>query len=494
MKGGKFLVVGLALTSGCAANHELQVRAIPDPAAKLRYSGSLLDVGRAQLSLGNAGTALETFRKLLREQPTNPDAFAGIAACYQAMGRYDLEQANYEFALAYAPHDQRLLTALASSLQRQGQTAQAANIYAEITRAASAPSATAIQPDLTSVDVPRMSSVTVALPQEPPVAAASSAAPIFVKAAVLPTIVNAGPAPAVVKAVAPRTVEAVVPPTLIASVAAPAPVSTPVKPILVNAAATPVVLAAIAPVAVKPIALDATELPVMVTAAAPALPVKPMETPLPLPAAGLPAIVPSAPVQARLALAMPRSASVVPARAPARTETQPAAVALPQRPAQLQPAEDRPKPQIVAHDAIEPVRQPYLERLSAGEVALVTTSQPLWRRPAAPRVAVASVQWLPLNRGTGRPAIQLLNAARSQGLAAHTREALADRGWRKLSIGDAREIRERSLFLYSPEHKALAWRLAAQLRCKAAKVEGQERVVVLLGRDAAQRRTAPLRT
>jgi hypothetical protein len=104
------------------------------------------------------------------------------------------------------------------------------------------------------------------------------------------------------------------------------------------------------------------------------------------------------------------------------------------------------------------------------------------------------VQWLPLYRANGRPAIQLLNAARNQGLAAHTREALADRGWRKLSIGDAREIRERSLVLYSPEHKALAWRLAAQLRCKAAKVEGRERVVVLLGRDAAQRRPASSRT
>ena len=285
MRGGRFLVAGLALTSGCAANHELQVRAIPDPAAKLRYSGSLLDVGRAQLSLGNAGTALETFRKLLREQPANPDAFAGIAACYQAMGRYDLEQANYEFALAYAPHDQRLLTALASSLQRQGQTAQAANIYAEITRAASARSAAAVQPDLTSVDVPRMSSVTVDLPRAAPVAAPAPAAPISVKAAVLPAIVNAGPAPAVVKAIAPRHVDAPTPPTIIAAVAAPAPVSAPANPVLVKAAATPVVLAAMAAVAAKPIALDARELPVIVTAAAPPLPVKPVETPLPLAAA-----------------------------------------------------------------------------------------------------------------------------------------------------------------------------------------------------------------
>jgi hypothetical protein len=489
MRGGKFLVAGLALTSGCAANHQLQVRAIPDPAAKLKYSGSPLDVGRAQLSLGNAGTALETFRKLLREQPTNPDAFAGIAACYQSMGRYDLEQANYEFALAYAPHDQRLLTALASSLERQGQSAKAANIYAEIARAASARPATVIQPDLTPVDVPRLSSVTVDLPAETPLAPARPAPPIAVSALAVPAIVDTGAAPVILKAVAPLRVNAQVPPVIIATATAPEPAL-----VALNAEAVPVVLASAAAPVAAPIALNAAAVPVVVSAAAPALPTKPSDMPLPVETAAMPAIIAPAPPQLRVARSLPPMKSIVPVPAAARAETLPAAVALPQRPAERQPAENKPKPQVIAQDAAEPVRQPYLERLSTGEVALVTTSQPLWRRPSAPRVAVASVQWLPLNRANGRPAIQLLNAARSQGLAAHTREALADRGWRRLSIGDAREVRERSLVLYSPEHKALAWRLAAQLRCKAAKVEGRERVVVLLGRDAAQRRPASSRT
>jgi hypothetical protein len=112
---------------------------------------------------------------------------------------------------------------------------------------------------------------------------------------------------------------------------------------------------------------------------------------------------------------------------------------------------------------------------------------------APQQLAAASVQWVPLNRAAGRPAIEILNAARSQGLAAHTREALVDRGWRKMKIGDAREIRQRSLVLYSPAHQVLAWRLAAQLGCKAAKVEGRKTVVVLLGRDAALRRRSTSR-
>jgi hypothetical protein len=288
---------------------------------------------------------------------------------------------------------------------------------------------------------------------------------------------------------APVKVDAKLPPVVIAA----APVRPPAAPLALNADAVPVTLSFVAAPAPAPaVAIKAAVVLAIVSTKPPLPPAKPV-APLPVDAAAMPAIIAAAPIGPRVRSLSPMK-SIVPVPVPARAETLPAAVALPQRPAPLQPAENKPKPQIVAQDATEPARQPYLERLSTGEVALVTTSQPLWRRRSPPSIAVASVQWLPLNRVIGRPAIQLLNAARSQGLAAHTREALADRGWRKLSIGDAREIRERSLVLYSPEHKALAWRLAAQLRCKAAKVEGQERVVVLLGRDAAQRRTAPLRT
>jgi len=159
----------LAIAS-CAETQDIHVRAVGAPSAKTQFSGGLLAQGRGQLALGNAGTALETFRKLLREQPESADALAGVAACYVAMGRYDLARTNFEFALAYAPNDVGLLTSLASSLDRLGEAKQAAGVRAEVAamRAASAALAEAQAPAVTPVAVPHLASVTVKLPPAPP--------------------------------------------------------------------------------------------------------------------------------------------------------------------------------------------------------------------------------------------------------------------------------------------------------------------------------------
>ena len=482
-RGGRLLVASavLAITSGCAADHNLQVRAIPDPAAKLRFGGGLLSDGRAQLALGNAGTALETFRKLLREQPTNPDAFAGIAACYQAMGRYDLEQANYEFALAYAPHDTSLLKALAGSLARQGQADEAAKIYAEATLdlpAAQPPQATA---DVAPANVPRLAQVTVALPAAAPVEL-KAVAMIAVAAEKVPAFVQAPVAPVAVSAAAlPVSVDAPTASVAIAAMVVPAQLNHDIAPAALPAA--------------PPLATNATALLPIVDAAAVPMPIKAGVTPSAIPAT-IPVAIDAATLPVFVnAAARPGGRQVTPtvnvsAPAHAKAEALPAAVALPQTPARPQPADKQPAPEkMIAAEVIEPAqRGPYLERLSTGEVALVTTARPLWT-PRPLRVAMAAVQWVPLRRATGRPSIQILNAARSQGLAAYTREALVDRGWRKMAIGDARKVRAQSLVLYSEPHKALAYRLAAQLRCKAAKIAGASKVLVLLGRDAAMRRT-----
>jgi hypothetical protein len=70
---------------------------------------------------------------------------------------------------------------------------------------------------------------------------------------------------------------------------------------------------------------------------------------------------------------------------------------------------------------------------------------------------------------------------------------LQDRGWRKIRIGNARNVRQRSLILYSAARVQIAHRLAAQFRCAALKVTGLKNVIVLLGRDAAARRSQSAR-
>jgi hypothetical protein len=112
------------------------------------------------------------------------------------------------------------------------------------------------------------------------------------------------------------------------------------------------------------------------------------------------------------------------------------------------------------------------------------------------RAATVVAQWVSLKSAEPRPVIQLLNAARSQGLAAATRVVLASRGWRKIGIGNATKIRQRSVVLYSASNEYneyIARRLAARFHCRAVPAARRGTVVVLLGRDAALRRASSQR-
>jgi Flp pilus assembly protein TadD len=76
---------------GCADSGELKIRAIADPLTKAVKPGNpLLGEARGLLALGNVGLAIEAYRKVLRAQPDSIEALAGLAECYDQMGRHDL--------------------------------------------------------------------------------------------------------------------------------------------------------------------------------------------------------------------------------------------------------------------------------------------------------------------------------------------------------------------------------------------------------------------
>lgn len=318
--------------SGCAAQPKLEIRRIADPATKIRENGGSLAEAHAMLALGNAGTALEAFRKVQRVSP-GANALAGIASCYQAMGRFDLAQANFEAALAYDPHSAAILTQLAAVLDRLGNHAAASAARADAARTA------------VSVTQVAAASVTLALP--------------------------------------------------------PAKVADSAKP-ATAAAGTGSITVALPPARPAPPQIDSRSLAV---------------------AAG---------------------------------------------------SSEQPTPR--------------LERLSPGEVALVTTSAPLWAklaRPAASSMAMIK----PRELAPVKTRILVLNAARRHRLAASARAMLRTRGWRQIEIGDADQVRARTLVLYPANQPAIGLRLAAQFGAKAA-VGRSDRVVVLLGRDSRLTRSA----
>jgi hypothetical protein len=131
---------------------------------------------------------------------------------------------------------------------------------------------------------------------------------------------------------------------------------------------------------------------------------------------------------------------------------------------------------------------PRLERLSPGEVALVTTAAPIWTAEIVSRTRTSTtVRWVPVRAASARPNIRLLNAARRAGLAARARSMLVDRGWRRIEIADAAVPASKSLVIYPAGHAALGRSLAAQFNCEARKAGTGDILLVFLGRDRADR-------
>ncbi|WP_294070618.1 LytR C-terminal domain-containing protein [Sphingomonas sp.] len=137
---------------------------------------------------------------------------------------------------------------------------------------------------------------------------------------------------------------------------------------------------------------------------------------------------------------------------------------------------------------------PRLQRLSPGEVALLTGSEPAWRPQVVARTAQSvTVHWVALDDGAARPMVRLLNAARVQGLAARTRDYLVERGWRRVEIGDAYSVRASSIVLYPRDREAAGRSLAAQFGFRPGLSRQGQQIVVLLGRDARAGRGASAR-
>ncbi len=118
--------------ASCGTSGKLAIKPLPSALAEGRHPVSFrVAEALGQFALGNVALALESYRKALRDEPASIDALTGVAACYDAMGRYDMSRRYYEEALALAPADTRLLGMLAASLLQQGRAEEAAAVRRE---------------------------------------------------------------------------------------------------------------------------------------------------------------------------------------------------------------------------------------------------------------------------------------------------------------------------------------------------------------------------
>ena len=470
-RGGKFLVSTtiLAVAACGGEDGKLEIRSTPTPLAQgKRPVPFRIAEARGQLAIGNTALALEAFRAAAREDPNSVDALVGIATCYDQMGRYDLSRRNYEAALALAPSDVTLLGAFAASLQMQGLESEALSVRQEIaTRTA-------------------VAAVAAAAPQE---VATVAPAPVI---AAPSTFADVKPAAATVVEVAAVERTFAVPPVQI-SEPAPAPVKLEVAPPAIASSA-----AMLQPVAApEPAPLPATQV-------ARVEQVKPVASPAPVQTAALgPSVTiklpPARPVQSARVAAAAAVAPKPAVRAPEPAAPQPAPLPAPAPTPVLLPVElanvapvrrpVRPEPELsVVQD-----RGPRLERISMGEIALITSvAPPVWKATTVARTDQSTtLRFVPLRQAYSQPVkVRLLNAARVNRLAARTRTWLNARGWHGLSIGNATATRTRSVILYPAGKKAFAQRLSAQFGFPLARRTSGAHVTVLLGSDAARHRAA----
>jgi len=435
-RGAKFLAA-TAVLAAAACNMDqgkLEIRSTPTALAQGAHPVSQrVAEGRAQLALGNVGLALEAFRIALREDPNSIDALAGLAAGYDRMGRFDLSRRNYEAALAVAPADVGLLGAFAQSLQLQGQYAEAQQVQQEIAlRQAASGASEVLQLAMRSASPVSAPDVATAAPEA---RRAEMAVPMALTASGPVTAVEEVPAEVAI----PRPTLSSVPVSINdTSTLARADVSVPNLP---EARVTQEVVA-------EPQPVEHAALGRSVTVKLP--PVRRVEA------------QPSAVAQAKPA----------PVAMAAATELPP-----------LMPyARPVPKPAVVDEQG------PRLERLSMGEIGLITAPGPMWRTTTVARNDISTtVRFVPLREAYALPAkVRLLNAARVNRLAARTRNWLVARGWQGLAIGDARTIRARSVIYYPMSKRALAQRLSAQFGFAMAQRSYGSQITVLLGTDAAR--------
>ena len=466
MRGGvsSFVCLAYLAAGGCAATQtaDVKIRPIPDASAKLRPGSTLADAN-AQLALNNVGLAIEGFRKALRENPNSPEAYSGLARAYEAMGRADLARTNYEAALALTPKDPQLLTAVAEALDQQGKADAAAMARQE----AAAIAASRITPIAPQKDAPEVrlpapalsSTVTVELPPARPAKALSASRP-SVAPIVLTQVQEAQARPVPVALSAPAVAVHVPTPALTSTVTVTLPPARPAKRLDVGSTA-------------------------IASMGLPAIP-RPVDEPsklalAPMPANRAPSLQPEMRIPAP-ALSSTVTVSLPPATPAARLDVSHAAITVALPPLR-EPAEGQSRPLM---RAVLPVqRGPYLERLTPGEVALVTTGRPAWRTQLVAQTRTSTtLRWVPIMTAQAHPNIRILNAAQRQGVAAQTRTVLLDRGWRKIEIGNTNQVRERSVVLYPKARRTLGRSLAAQFGFRAQVAEGSNVLVVLLGRDA----------
>lgn len=122
------------MASGCTTNpvDALATTSITPPARDV--SADDLTQGKAQFRDGNYGLAEKHFRQAVELSPDNAEAWMGLAACYDELGRFDFADRAYGQLLKIAGRRPRIVNNMGYSQLLRGDKAKARKLLMEAER------------------------------------------------------------------------------------------------------------------------------------------------------------------------------------------------------------------------------------------------------------------------------------------------------------------------------------------------------------------------
>ena len=129
------LIAGALDLTGCQANQIDQntTKAI-DPAVT-DISAADLKIGKEQFAEANYGLAEKKFRKAVELRADNAEAWLGLAASYDQLGRYDFAERAYQQLFKIAGRKPQIVSNYGYSLMLRGNKKEAKKLFLEAAKA-----------------------------------------------------------------------------------------------------------------------------------------------------------------------------------------------------------------------------------------------------------------------------------------------------------------------------------------------------------------------
>jgi Flp pilus assembly protein TadD len=123
-------VIAAALLGGCTTSGVDMIETTSTNAAK-DISASDLIAGKTQFREANYGLAEQHFRKAVELRADNSEAWMGLAASYDQLGRFDFADRAYDQLLKVAGRKPRIVNNLGYSQLLRGNKAKARTLFLE---------------------------------------------------------------------------------------------------------------------------------------------------------------------------------------------------------------------------------------------------------------------------------------------------------------------------------------------------------------------------